>query len=1249
MSDYISDPSYDDYIAAYPPPSFPDIAQYLSAKKEFRLPLENFGHQELVSRLMTYLSRLLVMHHTGSGKSCTASKPAELFKRAIVDSTYWLLDAGRIQKVFVVVPNDALVDEFRYQISCVCTQNEYTKGISASDNEEARRKQVSRNIAEHYEVMRLSKFLNMFDPKSQKRTESRIRQHKVVGKRRLRNIEELRDAYLIIDEAQSLLTEDESSDLIEMQSGVTQIKHETMQTRSAKYNTIKSIISAVPTIKVAMFSGTANRNSGDDVGQLQRLLTSGTYGYTPLPEGISLEDMPLDQFARYFGGLVSILRDPGNTEDIDIEYQVNPYIPKPQSISMESSGSFRRIYITEMSGTQLAKYQEVSSAGGGQKSLSAISTFVFPDGTYKEAGVYKFFAPFDLTSPDYDLFKIRPEYIPAFDPAPHLPLERIAERLVILRSLSCKFYDVLLRIGRSIAENRPGVFFLATEFVQVGSRPLGAFLHHFLGMEPFRYDDMSVVFDTVQSGFCSSTREIRASVPKTRRYAIISGQTGTAKTATNKKSRRVQCILEVLRSKKNTNGEYIKAFIGTAAISIGVNLHAIDETDVLGGYWNNASVQQITGRSIRIGSHRDLLKQLTSLQEVNPHVQLLRNGKVPVNIRLHAAEARSPFGHGYISIDETMYETAGKKQVGIDEVERKLNAMDILCPLTAVRNGMSPDHCCKSKNPNPPYLPEDYSTYNNFYLKREFGTVIEYIEAQIKANGYVGVKEIIKYFYDNEISKRSTEEEAANYSNQLVIRALVYLIETKYKIETKPLQEASGVVFLGDTGKFDESFYSRLNMGTSIVPISQVPILNLNQKFKTIMTELNQIPVSNNINGPMLKLFAVDAWMNVFNKFSLQVKNALLESCIDTVVKSHGLSYVVAKRFNMNNPEERVLEYFRDKFFGINDEVLKETFDLMEKDRSSAKGDKSKGTRLYNVDLLKKLINKFLSYDDITTARKQNRNPGHIKAVVNRHTKIKQLVYPHYDDDKRVIDMGMYFRYLQLSVRNDSMEPGIHPSYTLDQHTASQIVQGKKGYLEIDPYIQRAPNFYDIKTDRINVSNIALYLVRLATDARELYSYLSLLPVDRNVIQQYYEYYVTTQPTPVAPRPVNSIVSIYNIYTNKDSAAKMVTSKFEQIDDRFPTRVYRNNSWSDSSNEINMCANIVWYDDYLTRLGNTRPDNLGSSNKEIRWAILSDGYVYVTRSNEISKLFVARDRDNNYNVLLQLRNSWDRDYFIDLI
>lgn len=1245
MTDYISDPSYDDYIAAYPPASFPDVAQYLSAKKEFRLPLENFGHQELVSRLMTYLPRMLVIHHTGSGKTCTGSKPAELFKRAMIDSTYWLLDAGRINKVFVVVPNDALVDEFRYQISCVCTQNEYTAGINYDDTEDERRKRVSRNIAQWYEVMRLSKFLNMFDPKSQKRTESKLRQQKVVGKRRLRDLEELRNAYVIIDEAQSLLTEDESSDVVEDSSGAVQIKYETMQTRAAKYNTMKSIIEAVPTIKVAMFSGTPNRNSGDDIGQLQRLLTIGTYGYTPLPEEASLEAMPLDQFARYFGGLVSVLRDPGNTEDIDIEYQTNPYIPQARSTDVDSSMFPNKVYVTEMDpdGMQLKMYQTLAASGGKQKSLSAISTFVFPNGEYRARGVSEYLSPFDLLFPDYDLFRINPNYISTFDPTPQLPLE---QRLVPLRGLSCKFYDVLLRIGRNLAMGKPGVFFLATEFVQVGSRPLGAFLHHFLGMEPFTYDDMGVVFDTVQSGYCSSSREIRPTVPKRPRYAIISGNTGTSTTATGRKSRRVQCILEVLRSKKNTKGEYIKVFIGTAAISIGVNLHAVDETDVLGGYWNNASIQQVTGRSIRIGSHRDLLRELTALQEANPNVALLRNGKVPVNIRLHAAEARSMFG-GYTSIDETMYATAGRKQIGINEVDRKLNAMDILCPITAVRNGISPELCY---NPNQLKLPEDYSTYNNFYLKREFGTIIEYIESQIKANGYVGVNEIINYFYQNERAKGNSREVSTNYASQLVIRGLVHLINNRYKIETKLLQEASGVIFLGDTGKFDESFYSRLNMGTTIVPISQVPNLNLDKIFKSMMLELSQIQILTDVRGPMLKAFAIDAWMRVFSRVSSQIKNALLEFCVDDVVKKKGMDYVVAKKFDMNISEERVLEYFKDKFFGINDEALSEMFQFMEHEYRTDKGGKSKGIRLYNVDLLQKIIHTFLSYDTVTKAKKQNRNAKYIKIVENRHTSsVVDRVYPRLVnvDGKLVVDMGMYFRYLQLSMRDDSMEPGVQPSYTLNEAAAAEIIQCKRGYLEYDLHSQQPPSFDHRDPNRI--SNIAPYLVRLAKSAEELYFYLSLLPVDKATIKQYYEYYIKTQPIPVLPKKVNSIISIYNVYTSESDASKILTSKFTPINDQYPTRIYRNGSWDNSSSEINMYGNIVWYSDYLTRLGNTYPENAGDPTRETRWAVLSDGYVYTTRNADISKLFAVYNRANNDAILLQLRNAWNRDYFLDLI
>lgn len=1267
MVDYLQNPGYDDYIAAYVPPSYPGVSQYLAAKKELQLPLDNFGHQELITRLMTFLPRLLVVHHTGSGKTCTAAKPAELFKRAMIDSTYWLLDAGRIDKVFVIVPNDALIDEFKYQISCVCTQNEYTSGITGNDTEEEKRKKVSKNIAASYEVMRLAKFLNMFDPKASARMEKKVSRIGTVGKRRLRNINELKNAYVIFDEGHLLLTDDERADVVDDDTGMTTVRHETMQTRSAKYDTTRSIVEACPTMKFVIFTGTPNRNSHNEIGQLQRLLTVGTYGYRMLPEDSDLATMDLNTFSSYFGGLVSVLRDPGNTDDIDIEYQVNPVVTTvPRATGIDPELLPNNLYITEMSGLQSRVYNDMAlSKGMSQKALPEISTMIYPDESRNQIGVQKYLEPMDRVFPDPDLFRINPLHIQEFDPLwnhPELQGKAPSERLAILRTvslevrltrireLSCKFYDYMLRVSRAILMGKPGVFFAAVEFRQVGSIPLGAFLHHFLGMEPFTYDDMGVLFEPTGGAVCGSGgRSIRSTVPRIPRYAIISGATGKGTNMMGKKSRRVQCILEVMRSSANTDGSYIKVFIGTSAISLGVNLHAIDETDVFGGKWNQSAIKQITGRSIRTGSHRRLLEILRQLSQANPNIPLLRDGKVPVNIRLHAAESRTNMGT-YMSIDEYMYMTAGEKQIGIDKVDEKLNCMDILCPITATRNGIATTMCY---NPEGLSLPTDYSTYNNFYLKRDFGMVKEYVDTQIRKKGFLGITDVVKYFYDNEIEKGSPEVESRNYSEQLVMRGLSYLLNNRHKITQQLLQEASGVLFLGETGKFDETFYSRLNIGTTNISITNETALlgETRDMLPAVLIELMKVPLVTGNQGISLNSLAIDLNRRVFRNISPRKKAIIMELCISSVAEKKGKQYVANKVFDLSVPEERALEYFKHLFFGINNKALSSFYQFMKFDYLT---DRSKKLgRIYNTRLLETVVRNFLSPDlevSKTKQNKQNRNPGYIRAVENRHTGIKYLVYPRITSDNTQIDIAAYFRYLQVARRTDDMNLGSPITYGFNEEATAQIISGKRGYIDFEPYNRTLPDFRHNSQDRF--TDLAYYLSRLASNTAELSFYMSLLPLDSSGVKYFFDMYNRGTFIPIPPRPINSIISVYGIYLTEKKATDMISSTFETnpSNGEYLTHIYKDNNWGPASSEENMYASIVWYDDYIRRLFATRPvRQYNDDPNEYRKAVLSDNQVYSTGNLMNGIRFVPVNVQDMDSLLLSLRNYPDIDVFLDMI
>ena len=915
---FTQSPTFEDYISAYPLPNRGDISSLLAAKTEFReVPQGLFSHQELNVRLLTFVLRQLLIHHTGSGKSCTGSRPMELFRKALVNELYEALDAGRIKRAYILVSNDALVDEFKNQIACVCAPGEYTSGITSGDSEENKRRKVNKNLSAYYKVMKLTKFLHMYDPDIVEKQVTKIKEEEgQFTKRTVGDQADLDDAYIFVDEAHTLFAqgkEEESGEAIQTD----------FTSRSSKYNTLYKIVSMHPTMKLILSTATPMVNSSRDIGKLQRLLVAGTNLWEPFPDTPEFNSrwdrITLAEFANYMAGLVSVLTDPGDPEDIEITYTGQEF--KNIDYPLET---------LRMEGEQADYYARAGDIGSINKRI--VGNFIYEDGETDKVAVSQYLQKID-GEPDYWTFRDTEMFSNIWNGTDYEGL----------RNYSIKDYEILKYIQERL--DNPGVIFIPIEFLLVGTFPLGALLHDILGMEPFLYDTLDDVIESSGVNYCGAGSVTMLKVPPSvnKRYAIITGKSNTktedqlAREASERKQnikikspkrRRVQATLEVLRHKDNWDGSRIKVFIGSRSISLGVSVFSVTSILVPGGSWNKTRFYQAISRAIRANSHKELRKQLLEdlvYQDMLTEPIEMDGMIVPPKVKVEIIIYASYLNRINDSADYNMYLSAAGKQEHINVIYDYCIKLDILGPLTARRNGILKEEVYMYRD-----LPEDSTTYNNFYLKRRYPEVVEYVRSALSNSGYISLESIINKF-----------------GEQLAIRSISYIIESQLKIGRKRIVESNGVIFLGE-GNFDETFYSRINYATTDLSILDPPLSAANMPM-----------FINDILSKVKPSMTKSQLYKVLSDRKISIRAGLLEHCIDRVIRAKGFSYVMNKKFDIRDKYEIILDYYRYHFFGVNNKAFIKVLNLIRLILASAKS--KKNPLAYEVLLNNSIIHRFLN------------------------------------------------------------------------------------------------------------------------------------------------------------------------------------------------------------------------------------------------------------------------------------------------
>lgn len=724
----------EDYLYFYPEQNDPEIQRILSTKEEFSelssfpedtKPIPGsvlFRHQEYIKRFLTIYDKLLLIHRTGTGKSCAAFGASESFKvsliKNIIDPSDLYISTTRthIKQVYVLIRGKLIHEELKKQLLCKCTRKEdyFTPHVLAAETESKAQVRIAKEINKFYRIM---SFVT-FSTETKKFLEETGR------------YEEFEGSMFIIDEVHILTStaakseEEFENDTIGDVGEAELLKSDEKKIKDS-YSFLHDLFHKLKNIKILLMTATPMINSVQEIVPLMNLLL-------PLDKQMPLNfEINPTSLEPYFRGLVSFVRE--TRPNVMVEVQGSP-IDFEHEIEDRKYKSKVIIYAVEMSIFQSEVYKSVSEENFYIKKRQA-SNFVFPDRTTGINGFLK-----NMRRVSFDHYEFQSKEI-----------AKILSDPEKLKIYSIKFFHIIKH-----CKEEEGNCFVYSEFLSgCGALLLGA-IFRLHGFEQFFGNQRVITPKKKEHGnyyekFCITSEtdvEIDPIFPKKLRFALITSQTP-------KENKNI--IFETFNSDANRNGEYIKVIIGSRISRTAINLSNVVQIHLLGQSWNRSNMYQAESRGLRATSHDALLRE---------------KGQVKVKIYPYAAVLNDSFEDKDNTIDVLMSLISEEKDINIHRVERMMKQTAVDCWTHFKRNVLPTDapgsvendyqqekFVCYGKKPEG----KDESSYNILYSEKNVQKIMNDIIKIFHNNGkdvretYKIIKEIRKnynhYFFDQALKK----------------------------------------------------------------------------------------------------------------------------------------------------------------------------------------------------------------------------------------------------------------------------------------------------------------------------------------------------------------------------------------------------------------------------------------------------------------------------------------------------------------
>ena len=696
----MSDPrnlELDDLVYEYPEIDNVRFQSLISKKEEFRelssslvepIPKrgEFFKHQLLVHRFLLIYDRLLIIHRTGTGKTCAIGGSSEMFRRSIVSAVadfitlYMQPKRTHIKRVYLLLKNKTLEEQFKRELVCKCSnEGDYlTPEIMDMDNLNRMKLAVNKKIKTFYSIMTPGKL------------------SKEIQEGALNN-DQLREKYsgclFVLDEVHNI--------------NIDPTKKTDNTGKRKTYNTLHRLFHVIERSKIILSSATPMINGPEEIVPIMNLILpsdfqmpivrprEGSFGPNSQILGekggnfsCDYSNTSLEELEPYFRGRVSYVREsdlPINIiyegQYLNVSHNIGGKIYKSQqkifARNMELSTPDNRLigpdgeeflgqdfYYNLLMDSDTANNEKSDVSHQNEQYAAA---FIFPNGKFGTKGSSEYIGSQNKR------FVAGPELIPWLSEYEYIKM------------LSIKYADIIA-ITMDEKNQMKSSFCYSPWTESSGGVQLAL---SFQGMGYEMFNQTQPIFGASNTSrkveYCQTSssegtvrQERRADIPKKPRIALfIGGKNSNTNLNTN--------ILDTFNSYENRHGEYIKVLIVSKIGKEGINTANVQNIHILTPEWNQASMYQAISRVLRATSHVDLIEERR--QQLIESGGNPENASVDVRIYQHAALRYD----GSSTIDVNMYERIEEKDIEIKKIERIAKQCAIDCKLHRKRNIRSTD------------------------------------------------------------------------------------------------------------------------------------------------------------------------------------------------------------------------------------------------------------------------------------------------------------------------------------------------------------------------------------------------------------------------------------------------------------------------------------------------------------------------------------------------------------------------------
>lgn len=758
-----------DLVATYPSLALPHFQNLISAKREFQelasgtqepqpqVKGQLYKHQELIKRYMQHYDRLLLMHETGTGKTCS-----------VIGFTEWALRQKKLyyetngregtyfKRAYILVKGKTLREEIKKQIACVCSDGSYiTNSVKNARFESTQKANVTREINKFYTVITYTSLANFI-----KRTyEKQLEQDSDF-------LEDFSDCIFWIDEGHNLRIDPSEAGSSEQRE------------KAITYDILWKLLHYPQRIKIFISTATPAINDVKEFTPLLNLLNSLA---KQIPVDFNYDSATLEQIEYYARGLISYVRAFDTGLAIGYEGLIYNQIFRYKNQTFQPQLTYVPDQMSEFQTEAYERSQMTSHESDLYEDERQASNFVYPDGKWgnsyspeekerireqrkrkkteevedvsqspgvlrqtplaerpaeqasenlfelldqvieaedQERAEPELFESDIVSQPTHlggfrryvekvgqDNYRAQPEFLPYIS-----SLDRIAQ-------LSQKYASIC-----QIALNNNGIVFIYGDRVEGSGLVTLSLCLEALGLE--RYRENRSVFVGLEGGlkpYCSTQDDdsrIRSDFQAKPRYAMLTGQTPDA---------RFNSMMELLNSYNNRHGDYIKVFISSPVGRDGINVNNVTAIQLVSGQWTQSEIHQATSRAIRTNSHHYLLSEMQEAAQAQGEDP--SQVRVPIRIYQHCSISRSDR-----SIDLYMYLVSEAKDREIRKIYRMLKQIAIDCPIHRVRNISSLDRdgsracdyqSCHYDCFDPSAQYSDESTFDLYYYQGLIESIIE--------------------------------------------------------------------------------------------------------------------------------------------------------------------------------------------------------------------------------------------------------------------------------------------------------------------------------------------------------------------------------------------------------------------------------------------------------------------------------------------------------------------------------------------